>query len=102
MKEALDEAKTFMKIDYDAGPSKQANLQGFVESLNRRSGVANQFVVETTVDANGSPRKVVRKKVGDDDYIELDIDWYDPESIQRHLLSVTNVKAREQQIKFNG
>ncbi len=102
MKEALDEAKTFMKIDYDAGPSKQANLQGFVESLNRRSGVANQFVVETTVDANGSPRKVVRKKVGDDDYIELDVDWSDPESIQRHLLSVTNVKAREQQIKFNG
>lgn len=102
MKEALDEAKTFMKIDYDAGPSKQANLQGFVESLNRRSGVANQFVVETTVDANGSPRKVVRKKVGDDDYIELDVDWSDPESIQRHLLSVTNIKAREQQIKFNG
>jgi len=101
MKEALDEAKTFMKIDYAAGPSQEADLQGFIESLNRRSGVANQFVVETVVDGQGRSSKVVRKKVGDDDYIELDIDWNDAESIQRHLLSVTNTKARAQQIKFN-
>ena len=98
MKEALDEAKSFMAL----GPSSTTpNLKGFAKSLNRRSGVAGQFVVETTFDANGRRKEVVRKKVGDDDYIELDIDWNDAESIQRHLLSVTNVSARAKQIKFN-
>jgi hypothetical protein len=98
MKEALDEAKSFMA----RGPSSTIpNLKGFAKSLNRRSGVAGQFVVETTLDANGRRKEVVRKKVGDDDYIELDIDWNDVESIQRHLLSVTNISARAKQIKFN-
>lgn len=98
MKEALDEAKRLMPT---MANNQQPNLQAFVESLNSRSGVAGQFVVETVVDGNGRSSEVVRKKVGDDDYVELDIDWSDAESIQRHLLSVTNISARERQIKFN-